>query len=196
MRNFTCILILLSSQLFFSQGITVDISTYSNQQLVTTKLLGNDCITASNFSSSSSQSVGYFNKSGSGFLLSEGIIIRSGKALFTAGQYTGNNINSQLNTNSDPFLQQLSNANGQTEPITDVGFLEFDFVPVSNKFSLLSFRNNNTHKLVRFARRVWYGCNHKIFGLLFFKQYFDVILTIHYTIIFVVIYFCLCSKNV
>ncbi len=135
MRNLTLILTFLGTQFFFSQGITVDVSTYTNQQLVTSKLLGNDCITASNFSSSSSESVGYFNRAGSGFLLSEGIIIRSGKALFTAGQYTGNNINSQLNTNSDPFLQQLSNANGQTEPITDVGFLEFDFVPVSNKFS-------------------------------------------------------------
>ena len=135
MRNFTFILLFFSTQFFFSQGITVDISTYTNQQLVTSKLLANDCISASNFSSSSSESVGYFNKSSSGFSLSEGIIIRSGKALFSAGQYTGNNINSQINTSSDPFLQQLSNANGQTEPITDVGFLEFDFIPVSNKFS-------------------------------------------------------------
>ena len=80
MRNFTCILILLSSQLFFSQGITVDISTYSNQQLVTTKLLGNDCITASNFSSSSSQSVGYFNKAGSLNLSRIFFIVTSGTA--------------------------------------------------------------------------------------------------------------------
>jgi hypothetical protein len=135
MRNLYISLLFLASNLALSQGITVDVTTLTNQQLVKTILLKNDCISATNFSSSSPESIGYFNKASSNFSLSEGIIIRSGKALFTAGQYTGNNINSQSNTNTDAFLQQLSNATGQTDPITDVAFLEFDFVPISNKFS-------------------------------------------------------------
>lgn len=135
MRNFYFIFFLFVCFFSFSQGITVDITSFTNEQLVKTKLLKNDCITATSFTSSSPESVGYFNKAGSNFPLSEGIIIRSGKALSTAGQYTGNNVSSQINTNSDPFLQQLSTSTGQTEPITDVGFLEFEFVPVSNKFS-------------------------------------------------------------
>ena len=120
----------------FSQGIAVDVTTYNNQQLVRNVLLGNnDCINATNFLSSSASSVGYFNKSASNFSLSEGIIIRSGTAKMTEGQYTGANESTQDNTATDPFLQQLSASGGQTEPITDVGFLQFDFVPVSNKFS-------------------------------------------------------------
>ena len=128
--------ILFNTVLVFSQGITVDVTTYSNEQLVRNILLGNnDCINSNNWSSSSSLSVGYFNKSSSGFSLNEGIIIRSGLAKNTEGQYNGTNTSTQVNTSSDTNLQQLSNASGQTDPITDVGFLQFNFVPISNQFS-------------------------------------------------------------
>jgi gliding motility-associated-like protein len=128
--------IFLYSVFVFSQGIAVDVTTYSNQQLVRNVLLGNnDCINSSNFSSSSPLSVGYFNKATSGLSLNEGIIIRSGLAKNTEGQYTGANTSTQVNTTSDTNLQQLSNNSGQTDPITDVGFLQFDFIPISNQFS-------------------------------------------------------------
>ena len=128
--------LLLFTCAVYSQGITVDVTTYSNSQLVRNVLLGsNDCITATNFASSSPLSVGYFNKAASGFSLPEGIIIRSGVAKNTEGQYTGLNINTEVNTATDAFLQNLSNSRGLTDRITDVGFLEFDFVPISNQFS-------------------------------------------------------------
>jgi hypothetical protein len=44
-------------------------------------------------------------------------------------------LSSQLNNNSDFELQKISNSTGQNIPITDVAYLEFDFVPLSNKFS-------------------------------------------------------------
>jgi hypothetical protein len=38
---------------------------------------------------------------------------------------------SELNNNSDFDLQKISNSTGQNTPITDVAYLEFDFVPLS-----------------------------------------------------------------
>jgi hypothetical protein len=58
-------------------------------------------------------------------------------------------LSSQLNNNSDFELQKISNSTGQNIPITDVAYLEFDFVPLSNKFSfdfillLMSMVNSN-----------------------------------------------------
>jgi hypothetical protein len=51
-------------------------------------------------------------------------------AKYSEGKYTGNNLSSQLNNNSDFELQKISNSTGQNIPITDVAYLEFDFVPV------------------------------------------------------------------
>ena len=135
MRNYLSFLVLLFSTFVCSQGIVVDTVTYSNQDLVRNVLVTNGCITTSNFSASSRLSVGYFNKASSNFPLNEGIIIRSGKAKFTQGQYTGNNISSQVTTNGDAALQGISNASGQTATITDAAFLQFDFVPISSQFS-------------------------------------------------------------
>jgi hypothetical protein len=67
----------------------------------------------------------------------EGVIIRNGIAKYSEGKYTGNNLSSQLNNNSDFELQKISNSTGQNIPITDVAYLEFDFVPLSNKFSFI-----------------------------------------------------------
>lgn len=118
----------------YSQTITVDDTTNSPAQLVNL-LLGNSCVEVSNISISSPQSVAYFNKNGSVFPINEGIIIRNGVANYSAGAYTGNNLNSQINSINDPYLQNLSNSSGQMGSITDVAFLEFDFVPLSSKFS-------------------------------------------------------------
>jgi gliding motility-associated-like protein len=117
-----------------AQTISVDDSGFTPQQLVNL-LLSTSCATNSNISISSSQSVAYFNGNGSAFPISEGIIIRSGIAANTAGLYTGNNLDSEVNTNGDPDLQAISNATGQDATITDVAFLQFDFTPASTNFS-------------------------------------------------------------
>src|SRR5690606_35493885 len=39
------------------------------------------------------------------------------------------------NSNSDAFLSQLNANSGQSTLITDVAFLEFDFVPLSTNFN-------------------------------------------------------------
>lgn len=124
---------LLSTSLF-SQTITVDNTTNSPAQLVNL-LLGNSCVEVSNISVSSTQSVAYFNRNTSSFPINEGIIIRNGVAVNSQGQYSNTNLSTQINTSGDAYLQNLSNASGQTAAITDVAFLEFDFIPLSSTFS-------------------------------------------------------------
>jgi hypothetical protein len=131
-----------------AQSITIDDNSRDASQLVQL-LLGNSCTTVSNISISSSKSTAYFNNNTSAFPIKEGVIIRNGIAKYSEGKYTGNNLSSQLNNNSDFELQKISNSTGQNIPITDVAYLEFDFVPLSNKFSfdfyllLMSMVNSN-----------------------------------------------------
>ncbi len=128
-------LLLALSSSVFSQTITIDNVTNTPAQLVDL-LLVNSCVSVSNITISSNQSVAYFNKNGSTFPINEGIIIRNGLALNTQGNYSNNaTLSSQINTNTDVYLQNISNNSGQSSTITDVAFLEFDFIPVSNSFS-------------------------------------------------------------
>ena len=129
------ILLLALSSSVFSQTITIDNTTNTPAQLVDL-LLVNSCISVSNIAISSNQSVAYFNKNGSTFPINEGIIIRNGLVLNTQGIYVNNStLSSQINTNTDAYLQNISNNSGQSSTIIDVAFLEFDFIPVSNSFS-------------------------------------------------------------
>jgi len=117
-----------------SQGIIVDDAVFSSELLVDL-LLNNSCATSSNISVSSNQSVAYFNGNDSSFPIDEGIIIRSGIASNSQGSYTGNNLSSQINTNSDLDLEEISNQTGQSVNITDTAYLEFDFIPYSTNFT-------------------------------------------------------------
>ena len=127
----------------YSQAITVD-NTRTPNDLVNL-LVGNSCSAISNVQSSSSQSVAYFNQNGSTFPINEGVLIRSGIASHTQGIYTGTNLDSQVNTNSDIDLQQISNNSGQVAQITDVAFLEFDFVPPSTNFNFNFLFSSNEY---------------------------------------------------
>ena len=117
-----------------SQEIIVDDTVFSSELLVDL-LLNNSCATSSNINVSSTQSIAYFNSNGSSFPIDEGIIIRSGVAINSQGNYTGNNLSSQLNSNSDVDLEDISNQTGQSVNITDTAFLEFDFIPYSSNFT-------------------------------------------------------------
>lgn len=118
----------------YAQGIIVDDNSYGSQALA--EMLVNDgCVAIENSSRSSGAAVAYFNANGSDFPLEEGVIIRSGRAKYSEGTYTGNLLSSSLNSNSDPFLEEINNQDGQPTDITDVAFLEFDFVPLSHNFA-------------------------------------------------------------
>lgn len=139
---FSILLTIVSLQIY-GQAITVDDSRTSNN--LVNLLVGNSCAAISNVQISSSQSVAYFNKNGSTFPINEGILIRSGIAKHTQGTYTGANLDSQVNTNSDADLQQISNNSGQVAQITDVAFLEFNFVPPSTSFSFNFLFSSNEY---------------------------------------------------
>jgi gliding motility-associated-like protein len=140
------IVVLLFSANLFSQTITVNDATNTPAQLVEL-LLGNSCVEVSNISVSSTQSVAYFDRNGSTFPINEGIIIRSGIATNTQGTYTGNNLSSvATGGSSDTFLQNLSNvSSGTNVALTDLAFLQFDFVPVSSAFSFNFLFSSNEY---------------------------------------------------
>ena len=133
LRKAPLVFLMFYGSLTFSQTMLVDDINYTSQALVDI-LLSNSCSTNSNISISSNQSVAYFNGNNSIFPIQEGIIIRSGIASYTQGTYTGNLLDSQVTTNGDSDLQNISNQSGQTSTITDAAYLQFDFVPYSTNF--------------------------------------------------------------
>ena len=137
------ILFSIVSLQIYAQAITVD-DTRSPNDLVNL-LVGNSCSAISNVTISSSQSVAYFNQNGSIFPIKEGVLIRSGIATHTQGTYTGNNLDTQVNNNSDSDLQQISNNSGQVAQITDVAFLEFNFIPPSTNFNFNFLFSSNEY---------------------------------------------------
>ena len=135
MRYFTLFLIILLGSPIFGQGIVVDTTTYSIPNLVKEVLTPNSCTNETNFQFSSKQSIGMFTSTNPNFPIPKGVIIRNGLAKYCQGQYSGQNLSSQINTNGDAYLQNISNSSGQNTAITDVAFLQYDFVSISNTFS-------------------------------------------------------------
>ncbi|WP_373943147.1 choice-of-anchor L domain-containing protein [Polaribacter sejongensis] len=128
---FVATLLLTSS--IFSQTVTID-DTKTAEELAN-QLIDNSCINLSNVGISSSKSVATFNNNGGDFPISEGIIIRTGNAKDTEGPFTNTKLSSEITVKGDSNLQAISNAEGGTSDITDVGSLEFNFTPVGKKFS-------------------------------------------------------------
>ncbi|RYY46311.1 MAG: DUF11 domain-containing protein, partial [Chitinophagaceae bacterium] len=121
--------------------VTVDTAKYTVKQLVRDILINEPCVNISNFTSSTPLGFGYFNSNDSpeaSFPFREGIILRSGEALRTQGQYTGDNADissegSGYNA-TDPDLQVIANTLGGAT-VRDVSFVTFDFVPTASEFS-------------------------------------------------------------
>ncbi|MFV8342007.1 choice-of-anchor L domain-containing protein [Flavobacterium sp. XS2P39] len=135
MKIFIFLLLILFPSISFSQGITVDTTTLSVPQLVRNELMQNSCSNLTNFVFSSHKGIGQFTNTNALFPISNGIIIRNGIAKYTEGTYTGINESSQITTTVALDVQSISDNNGQTAPITDVAFIQFDFTPLSSNFS-------------------------------------------------------------
>ncbi|UAB84752.1 T9SS type B sorting domain-containing protein [Zunongwangia sp. SCSIO 43204] len=118
----------------YGQAITVDDKGVTKEELVA-GLLDNSCVQITNIAQSDKEAVAYFSNNSGDFPISEGVIIRSGKAKLTEGAYSGQNLSTQINTTGDPDLQVINNASGQSTAISDVAYLEFEFVPLSENFS-------------------------------------------------------------
>ena len=135
MKKYIFNFILLFTSLSFSQGIVVDTTALSVPNLVNTVLMQNSCSNGTNFSFSSHVGIGKFTNTNPVFPFTDGIVLRNGIAKFTEGPYTGINESTLLSSATDADLQQISINTGQSAPITDVGFIQFDFTPISSSFS-------------------------------------------------------------
>ena len=129
---FTLFFITLSSN-SIAQSVSVNDTKYTANALVNL-LVSNNCVTTSDYNLSSNKSVAYFNNNNSNFPLKEGIIIRNGIAKNSEGKFLDNKLSSQLNTNIDQDLNDISNTSGQNAKVTDIAFLSFDFISQSSEF--------------------------------------------------------------
>ena len=134
MKKFLPYLVLLFSFYSYSQTVIVPETSNTPQDLVNL-LLNNGCVEVSDVELSSQESVAYFNNGGGNFPIQEGVVIRTGKAQFVEGSYSGENLSSQLNNNSDSDLELINEDSGQSSNLTDTAFLEFNFVPLSTNFN-------------------------------------------------------------
>ena len=129
MKNvFLYLSFILATTISYSQGIVVDTTSLSVPGLVQRVLMRNSCANETNVLHSSHRGIGEFTNTNPRFPFSNGIIIRNGIAKYSEGIYTGANISSRLTSAGDADLQNISNNNGQTGPILDVAFIQFDFV--------------------------------------------------------------------
>ncbi|MFP9115734.1 choice-of-anchor L domain-containing protein, partial [Flavobacterium sp. RHBU_3] len=120
--------------------VTVTKNQYTVQQLVEDVLIDTDCVTIQNITYSAGSvtgnfGIGYFEANNSTFPIQNGIVIRCGNALATAGPYSEANISTTGSGVTDANLQTVNNANGQTGPIQDASYIQFEFIPVSNHMS-------------------------------------------------------------
>jgi gliding motility-associated-like protein len=129
---FTLFFITLNSN-SLAQSVSVNDTKYTANALVDL-LVSNNCVTTSDYKLSSNKSVAYFNNNNSNFPLKEGIIIRNGIAKNSEGKFLDNKLSSQLNTNIDQDLNDISNTSGQNAKVTDIAFLSFDFISQSSEF--------------------------------------------------------------
>ena len=124
----------LASVVGYGQAISIPQLNDTPESLVGT-LLDNACVEVANIDLSSQQSVAYFNNNGGNFPIEEGVVIRTGDVSLTQGSYTGEGLSSQINNFSDSTLEEINEGSGQSSELTDVAFLEFEFVPLSSNFN-------------------------------------------------------------
>jgi len=113
----------------------VTVSAPQDPEVLVNELFDDACVEISNVAVSDQAAAGIFSNNSGAFPLSQGVLLRTGNAQFTAGPYTDTNLSSELNTNGDAYLQNLSDDTGTSAQISEVAFLEFDFIPLSSNFS-------------------------------------------------------------
>lgn len=119
--------------------IVTDITTYTEEQLVTEVLISGDCAVVDNiaFSSHSNDDqtgISYFTDGGSDFPFEDGVILSSGAATDAEGPFPGNGPSGPAFPNGGPGDADLEAITGVTNT-NDATFLEFDFVPIAPQIS-------------------------------------------------------------
>lgn len=118
--------------------VSVNTTTFTPEQILNNIILNSSCGIIDNVVTQGSCGVGYFNANDSDFPFEQGLIIRSGLANLTEGQFinNSNSLSSTCSQAGDPQLNAIMQASGQNGTINDVSYVKFDIVPTSN---ILSF---------------------------------------------------------
>lgn len=117
-------------------GIVSINNNYTPTQLVNEVLLNSACATGSNITTQGNCGLAYFNNNDSEFPFEEGVVIRSGNAVLSAGAHASTNVSSTCSQIGDADLQSIVTGMGQTGNVVDASLIKFDFTATSN---LLSF---------------------------------------------------------
>ncbi|MHA3789789.1 choice-of-anchor L domain-containing protein, partial [Flavobacterium hauense] len=129
--------------------VTVDRFAYTREELVNDVLINTDCISITNITSNAGDinansatqgyGMGYFDKNNSTFPIKDGIILRSGNIELSEGKYNTPfpwEASSTATNQGDTELNYLNqNVLGNPRSMMDVTYLQFDFVPLSDKMS-------------------------------------------------------------
>lgn len=153
-KKFLIVFFLVLSSKFNAQ-IVVDVDGYTVGQLVEDVLMaGDDCSVFSNIRSNRKSGIGYFNRNGTDFTFSEGILLTTGYAdtapgptrhydssIFVGGSTTRDA--GEIGTGSDIDLDNAVPADaavefrrfGEQETRHDATYIEFDYVPFKDSVS-------------------------------------------------------------
>ncbi|WP_353148889.1 choice-of-anchor L domain-containing protein, partial [Flavobacterium sp.] len=130
------ILLLFFSGILFSQSISVN-TGIPVSQLVQNVLIDSPCAQVSNFTTQGNCGIGKFTFGGSpvNFPFQDGVIIRSGTAVNSSGNYTDSNNSTICSGLTDVELRAINIANGNNGTINDASFIKFNFTPFTDNFS-------------------------------------------------------------
>ncbi|KAB1158177.1 T9SS type B sorting domain-containing protein [Flavobacterium luteum] len=125
----------------FSQAIVVDETTYSVPELVSKILVNSKCLQATKITSSTGtkygagNGIGYFETTNPDFPIKKGVILSTGSVKNAPGPNTTIQSDGNSSWLGDTDLDNTMAAAGVPLVSTNATILEFDFVPISTKFS-------------------------------------------------------------
>lgn len=125
----------------FSQGITVDTSTYTTNQLINQVLINSPCVsgfgvlTKNGSDFGSTPSIGYFENLNPNFPITRGVVLSTGSVIRTPSP--NNVVLSDGNTawTGDADMEAALLAQGLTIRTINASFIEFDFLPKTPLFN-------------------------------------------------------------
>ena len=132
----------------FSQPIQVNSfnGTATNlQDIVNNIFVNTNCAIATNIQIQGQCGIGTFVNTNPNFPFQNGLILRNGTVLNSAGQYNGSVMSSTCSSTGDPELLAISQANGNNGSINDVTFLKFDFVAQTSSFNFNYIFSSNEY---------------------------------------------------
>ena len=138
MKQFFLIISLFLSTLCYSQYVSVDIQTYTPQELVELVLLNSNCVPNSNFTNvlggnfnGTDESYGYFDASGSTFPFQNGVVLSTGRLQNVEGPNTSLSDDDATNWNGDNDLETILNETNTHNATV----LEFEFSTIADQIN-------------------------------------------------------------